>query len=156
MGKDGFTFVSLRMKDELVEKLDDLKWINRTDRSKEIIRACEFIVTSIECPRCGTINAKNSVACSVCNENLRKYDEIKTWVAVDKYKQEYEKTHPAAESEEYIVCKSPARGFGLAKVKDYDTDKQETIEWVSIDPKALEKIRKSVTTDEVAQSYQLF
>lgn len=82
MSKDGFTFVSLRMNDELVKQLDELKWKNRTDRSKEIIRACEFIVTSKTCQRCGTINAQNSIRCSVCG-NIIGYtdDEIREWAS---------------------------------------------------------------------------
>ena len=58
--------VSLRMEKSLAEKLNDISWEKRTDRSNEIIKACEFYITSLTCPNCKTINDKKSNYCSIC------------------------------------------------------------------------------------------
>jgi len=60
----------LRLDEKLVDALEELKWRNRTDRTTEISKACEFYVTAIECPKCGTLNAKHSNYCSICQTPL--------------------------------------------------------------------------------------
>lgn len=62
--------VSLRMRKDLLKMVDDLFWKHRTDRTVEVTKACEFYVTAIICPKCGTLNDRKSNYCSVCLEPL--------------------------------------------------------------------------------------
>lgn len=69
-------FVNVRMQKDLVEKLDRIKNERGTNRTKEVVRAVEFLVSSITCPRCGALNPENGVQCSVCGTKLGVLDEL--------------------------------------------------------------------------------
>lgn len=62
--------VSLRMDAKLAQTLKDLGWRRRTDRTKEIVKACEFYVSAITCPSCGALNCQIANYCSVCSTPL--------------------------------------------------------------------------------------
>jgi len=68
--QEDMKFVSLRMKKPLVDKLEDMAWESRTDRTTQITRACEFYVNAIKCPKCETLNDSRSNYCSVCSTPL--------------------------------------------------------------------------------------
>ncbi len=70
------------MDPKLVENLDELKWQHRTDRTKEIIQACEFYVTALTCTKCKTLNDRKSNYCSVCGEPLSDVAQEKEKVKV--------------------------------------------------------------------------
>lgn len=69
-------FVNVRMQKDLVQKLDRIKNERGTNRTKEVVRAVEFLVSSITCPRCGALNPENGVQCSVCGTKLGVLDEL--------------------------------------------------------------------------------
>ena len=58
--------MSLRMDAKLAQTLKDLGWQRRTDRTREIVKACEFYVSAITCPSCGALNCQIANYCSVC------------------------------------------------------------------------------------------
>jgi len=69
-------FVNVRMSRDLVEKLDSIKCERGTNRTKEVVRAVEFLVSSLTCPRCGALNPQNGVQCAVCGTKLGVLDEL--------------------------------------------------------------------------------
>lgn len=62
--------VTVKFDESLVTKLDDLRQIKQTDRTTQIMKAAEFYVTAITCPKCATLNDQKSNYCSVCLEPL--------------------------------------------------------------------------------------
>lgn len=117
MTERGTTFVSLRMRDDLVKQLDELKWTRRTDRSKEITRACEFLVTAKECPKCGALNPGNGVICSVCKQplNEKEADLAVLRALIDSYSEEAEKI--IAERNHAFTAVNPAACTGSTAAK---------------------------------------
>lgn len=69
-GKPERKIVSTRMPVGLIEGLDEFAWQHRTDRSDVIERACLFFLQGITCPECGTLNAKGSKQCSICQRDF--------------------------------------------------------------------------------------
>lgn len=149
MRKEEFVPVSLRMRADLVDELDELKWKNRSDRSKEILRACEFLVKAVECPQCGTLNAQNSVVCSVCKTDLVKYKESLYWLAADKVREKLEKEIDHDDTIDFVVCRHPSRGFSIAMIRDFEQDSQETIKFIKISEDEIQKILNEIPTDEL-------
>lgn len=70
--KKEFT-IGVRLPVDLVRKLDELAVKRKTTRSNEVYRAVEFLVDSITCPECETINSGYSFQCSYCGSPLSKY-----------------------------------------------------------------------------------
>jgi hypothetical protein len=62
--------ISMKMDGALVEKIDDKRWEMKTDRTSQVVKACEFYVTAITCPKCATLNDQKANYCSVCLEPL--------------------------------------------------------------------------------------
>ncbi|MGA9622043.1 hypothetical protein [Methanoregula sp.] len=62
--------ISMKMDAALVEKLENKRWEMKTDRTTQVVKACEFYVTAITCPKCATLNDQKSNYCSVCLEPL--------------------------------------------------------------------------------------
>jgi|GEM_PF-5798249 phage FluMu protein Com len=62
--------ITVKMDTELAEKVDSKRWKMKTDRTTQVVKACEFYVSAITCPKCGTLNDQKSNYCSVCQEPL--------------------------------------------------------------------------------------
>jgi len=62
--------VTVRLRKQVVDALDERAWKNHTDRTKEVQAACDFLIQSITCPNCQTLNDGRSNYCSVCSTPL--------------------------------------------------------------------------------------
>lgn len=96
------TFVNIRMPNALVEKLDHLKDIRGTNRTKEVIRAVEFLVDAKTCTKCGALNPVNGVNCSVCGEKLINLKMLR-YEAARRIRDKFVETHPEGEKDKYVV-----------------------------------------------------
>jgi hypothetical protein len=62
--------ITVKMDASLAEKIDNKRWEKKTDRTTQVVNACEFYVSAITCPKCGTLNDQKANYCSVCLEPL--------------------------------------------------------------------------------------
>lgn len=135
-------FVNVRMPRTLVEKLDKFEEKENLTRSKKVIRAVEFLSESRVCPRCHTINAKNSVICSVCKSDFAVFDIVKAIEAVKLYIEDYKLERPLLDESrkyDYSFKLRPLRFFIVEKRKidlsnkdDYEFS-QEFADWIDED-----------------------
>lgn len=68
--------VGVRIPNSLARSLDLLKEKRGTNRSIEIIRGIDFIISAEECPQCHTLNASGSKFCSNCQISLNEDKKI--------------------------------------------------------------------------------
>lgn len=73
---DDTILVGVRVPAELVKRLDNYVDKRGTNRTIEVIRGVEFLVSSLECPICNALNSGGSSICSVCGSPLNKYKEM--------------------------------------------------------------------------------
>jgi hypothetical protein len=84
--------VTVKMDATLAEKIEDKRWEQKTDRTTQVVKACEFYVTAITCPKCATLNDQKANYCSVClqplsetaKENTRMKELLDTIITNDK------------------------------------------------------------------------
>ncbi|HJK78900.1 MAG TPA: ribbon-helix-helix domain-containing protein [Methanocorpusculum sp.] len=142
-------FVNVRMSPDLVEKLDLIKKRRKTNRTKEVIRAVEFLVDAIECPRCGTLNSEKSVVCSVCQTNLIEYKESLYWHFVEELRDAVAKNQSVADNIDLVICRHPERGFSIAVVENFETEQQDTIGWITISKGMLDNMIRGILPSEL-------
>ena len=112
-------FVNVRMQKDLVQKLDTIKNDRGTNRTKEVVRAVEFLVSSITCPRCGALNPENGVQCAVCGTKLGVLDEL---------------THKLQEMYDNTVDKVDDVERWIADAKQHQTETEKMLEDAKIVP----------------------
>jgi hypothetical protein len=84
--------VTVKMDAVLAEKIDKKRWEMKTDRTTQVVNACEFYTTAITCPKCSTLNDQQANYCSVClkplsqiaKEKDRMKDLLETIISNDK------------------------------------------------------------------------
>jgi hypothetical protein len=62
--------VTVKLDSTLAEKIENKRWEMKTDRTTQIVNACEFYVSAITCPKCSTLNDEKANYCSVCLKPL--------------------------------------------------------------------------------------
>lgn len=135
--------MGLRVPAPLAKRLDDYVSARGTNRSLEINRAIEFLVSAEECSKCHTLNAAGSHFCSKCHSLLwdsisdlesivKTYNEILANVAylkkslsesyetVKKIKWFVEKQDPNVKEKIIPVFNSLTKGYALGYVTTKD------------------------------------